>query len=101
MGMTHEERRIRRKQIASDVLAGKKPSEVCKKYQCSSAYAYDACREHGVPYRCYEQKNPSTLKIAKLLLDGFGQSDVARQLGVTRQRIGQVAKKMREVGFQF
>lgn len=99
--LSHKERAARRREIAEFCRTHTK-EEACAAFGVSEATADVACREYGV--RAVQSNVPMTkvhtLKMLKLLMDGYTQSSIAQAFGVTASLVNQLAQKAREAGFK-
>ena len=88
--MTHVEKAARRKAIAAAIAAGTPIAQACQQHGVSLSCGYGACRAHGV---CVPASpRPSVMRILALLLTEPGRSlsDIAREMGRSRQRVQQI-----------
>lgn len=114
--MTHAQRRERRRKIAEAVKAGKSITSLCTRYACSYVFIKNACKEFGVHIEGSEQRStkasaaqgkstkpaPSKMQIvARIVNTDEPFASIAREFGLTRARIQQVAEECREVGIRF
>lgn len=80
---------------------GKKPAEV--KGLCRNCYGCVHYAEKNPtnykPGKRGPERNETTLKALKFVNDGMTQSEVARILGVSRQRVSQIVKSKRKEAF--
>ena len=98
--MTHPQRRARRERILAEIVAGKGLALLCKKYGLSAATIEDVAHSNG---HYFEYKPPqfvSPLIVLRKLLDGQSAASIAREYGVSRQRIDQIKKEAVEAGFK-
>lgn len=63
---------------------------------------YDIAKEFGVkaPSGYCKAASLNSFKILKALLSGRAQAEVAREMSVSAQRVGQIAQRAREAGFE-
>lgn len=95
--LSHRARLIRRETIAEDVEGGLSLSEAAKKHDVSERTVYLACRENDTAPPV--GRGGSTLLIYKELRStGKKPTKVARELGVSVQRVHQVWRDARELG---
>lgn len=98
--MTHKERAARRHEIAYTVEAGVAPERVASEYTVSVTTVRAACQEHGI--RCPRKPsirsvNPMAV-LAALLTGEDRHSVIATALGVSTQRVQQLAQDARDAG---
>jgi transposase len=93
--MNRSERRERRCRMASAVREGQELAEVAKAYGVSVGMLRRACREFGVPVARQRATKVNVFAILKALLDGQTRRAVAESLGISRQRVQQVAEEAR------
>lgn len=95
-------RRDRRKEIAKAVLGGNPLHHVARQFDVSTVTVRKACVENGItpPAVRGRPSRSDQFVVLKMLMDGMPQADVARQLGVSRQRISEVAGHAARVGIQ-
>lgn len=101
--MTHAERRERRKQIAETIKSEMLTlSTAAKRFKVCLRLCEMACIEHGVkPFREPPNRvSANSFSILKRLLDGARQVDLARELNITKQRVGQIATNAKRAGFK-
>jgi transposase len=100
MGLTHKERKKRRRDIARDVKSGVSIEDVSRKYDVATATIYESCREHGTqpPKKVRRDMGPNTYLIIAALLRGQRQVAIATEHNVSPQRVNQVADRCREAG---
>lgn len=104
--MTHNECRERRSRIAQAVADGHSVNAVARQFRVSLTTVYGACSEHGVVARRpkHDPTRPPRLSpfviLARLMAEGTGAgyAEVARGLGISRQRVCQVAHEARLAG---
>ena len=82
--------KARRAEAAAAVAAGESPKDVAARYDRVLDWVHRSCWEAGVPYRTGNSVGLSTYRIIAALLRGERQVDIARQFGMSRQRVGQV-----------
>jgi transposase-like protein len=89
-----QERAERRRKMAEEVKGGATLAEAAAKFGMSSAVARRACRDHGVEIpKTERQPVPRTMQIlAALLYTKKGFARIAREFGVTRQRVEAISK---------
>ena len=99
IGLTHEERRERRKQIAEECRT-KPMAEVATSYGLTISTIAKICSEHKItPPRNLTVAMPSTFLILKHLIDGEKPAELARKFNVTRQCVDQVKQRGIAAGF--
>ena len=102
-GLTHEQRRSRRKVIAQDVANGSSMAEVCQRHKVTRHTAWSACKENGVPMLhngCHLP--PSSYRIlADLLNTDDTLRDIAAKHRVTHQFVFIVLKQAKDAGITF
>lgn len=100
--ISHADRRKQR-EAAAELCKTKTVSEVAQETGLSEAKVRMACHEFGVPVLKPVKVGMSyrSFRVLRLLLDGMGQSDIGRELSVSRQYVEQVRDKAREAGFVF
>lgn len=101
--INHKQRKQMR-ETAANMCRSMTIEEVAKELKVSEANVRMACHEFGVSP--IKRKPPGNLgsksfRIVKLMLDGMTQSDIGRELNVSRQYVEQVRDKAREAGFVF
>ena len=98
--MTHPEKRARREAMARAVREGESPAEVAQRYRVGYATVREAMREHGVVIddRRAAVKKITTYTIIARLIRGVRPAQIARDCGVSRQRVGQIYQKCVEAG---
>lgn len=98
--MTNEERRKRRKSIAKRFEQVQDIGEVAREYGVSHQTVREACRVYGVRIPRQPKAEPcgSFRILATLQVDSGTYRDVGNKLGVSYQRIHQVAVAAREHG---
>lgn len=100
--LTHDERRLRREKIAMMAKNGASRTELVRRFGVGISTIREACSAYGVPVPPSDRLGSigrKSLLVAKLLtVDGKSQSEVAKELGVSRQYVHQVANMMVEVG---
>lgn len=84
-----------RKPLAEAVRSGKSVAEVAKAFGQPYHAVRTACREQNVKLIT---SNVGAMKILAGLISGKHQSEVARELGVSRQRVSQVAQDAEKSG---
>lgn len=93
------ERGARRKRMA--MFAQKNGVDAAaQEFGVSIGTVYGACRENGINLARKPQEAELMLVITRKLLDGERQSDIARELGVSRQYVSQVKHRAIEAGFR-
>lgn len=121
--LTQYERFERRKEMAAEVKDGKEIVEVANKFQVTEATVRKACLENSVKIpglaekrklahkrllegqnreKAWERRINSPEDLASILtwiLQGWSYAEIAEHFGVTKQRIGQIAAKAKEIGF--
>lgn len=93
--LSHEERRVRRQQLANDVKDGISLSQIYQKYQLSLTVIRESCREHNVKLviPSKEGQTPSYKIIAMLLNTSLPMSKIGEKCGVSRSRVQQIYVK--------
>lgn len=108
--MNHAQRRERRKLIASQVLAagGTRASldEACQVHGVSIHTVRTACATEGVTFQKSRRGHPPlqgrTLAIlARLLKGDLNQTEIAAELGLSRQRVSAVKIEAEREGIAF
>lgn len=93
-GLSHEDRRKRREEIAQFIAAGHTRKEAMRKFNVSTGQVDRSCIENGVtaPYDATigRSKNWSFCRVLSHLLMGKSRQEVAAELGVSRQYVYQV-----------
>ena len=84
-----------RKRLAEAVQNGRTPTEVAKAFGQPYSAVLIACREQKVKLLV---KNVGSMRILAGLISGKQQSAVARELGITRQRVSQVVQDAEKSG---
>jgi transposase len=104
MGMTHEERADRRREIAKYCRQGHTLTEAAKHFGVSASLARLSCIEYGSqavsPPSTGGGPAVSSLRVLKLLLDRVSRSDICERFGVSRQYVQQVVENARKAGFK-
>ena len=91
MSLSHEDRKIRREEIAAYVKAGNSCAAAAKKYNVGLTTVHTACAEYAVPFsRSMQLPAPRTFTIVKLLQDGWTQAKIARWFQLSQQRVNQI-----------
>lgn len=72
--------------------AGFNAKEIAKQANCSIAKAYKI-RYDKIGHICPREKNDIRKKVIVLYKNGNSQSEIGRQLGVSRQRVNQIVKE--------
>lgn len=78
-------------------------SSACLKFGVSVSHVYTSLRETGIDLPDLPPKYRNKVcryRVLKLILDGRSYSDIARELGVSRQRISQYAQMAEKAGFE-
>jgi hypothetical protein len=106
--MTHLQRTKRRKKMAEEVqrlMARKIDPEEClrrvsDKHLASIATVRGACREHGVnlPRKFSPVMAMSSLEIIAELQAGRRGTDIAKERGISRQRVDQIRRQAEQAG---
>jgi predicted DNA-binding protein (UPF0251 family) len=101
--ITHAERKENRR-VAAELCKTKPIGEVCKETKMCESKVRMACKEFEVTV--IKDAVPASLgvrsfRIIKRLLDGVSQSDIGRELNVSRQYVEQVRDKAVKAGFVF
>jgi DNA-binding CsgD family transcriptional regulator len=84
-----------RKPLAEAVRNGRTAAEVAREYGVSYHTVLIACREQGVNLMT---KNVGSMRILAGMISGKRQAAVARELGVTKQRVSQVVQDAENAG---
>ncbi len=93
-------RRKRGLAIVADAKAGMHIHELREKYGLTDTPVRDWLKKFNVavpPCNCLRQKG-SAMRIIALKQDGMRSADIAREMGVSPQRISGVCKDAREAG---
>jgi hypothetical protein len=98
--LTHAARRERRERILAEIVAGKGIAYLCKKYGLSAASIKNIASANGHYFKYSFPKATATLPVLKRMLDGESQTVIARDLGVSRQRVFQIKQEAVEAGFK-
>jgi transposase len=102
MGMTHAEKRERRRKVA-EFAVEHGAGEAAQKYKVSIGTVQHAARENGVRISQRRDSCRGSLKsfrMLRLMLDGKSMADIAEEFCVSRQRVHQVKKDAIEAGFE-
>lgn len=84
-----------RKLLAEAVLSGKSVADVAQESGQATRVVRQACQEQGVSLPI---ANMNCMRILAGILSGKSQSEVARDLNISRQRVGQVMDVVRSSG---
>jgi DNA-binding NarL/FixJ family response regulator len=95
----HKERKIIREQIAKHAEINGAQS-ACEHFDVSDTLVRSSCKEFGTAPAQIKGQSPkqSTYHIISELLQGKSQSDIARELSLSRQRVNQVAQNCKNAG---
>jgi transposase len=74
--------------------------DAAQEFGVSIGTVYGACRENGINLVRKPQQAELMLVITRRLLDGERQSEITRDLGVSRQYVSQVKRRAIEAGFR-
>ena len=97
----HIDRALRRKKMADRVRKGASLSEVAQEFKVSLSSVKAACLEHDVEPARRAAPNVTALDVVAALLKGEEtQSDVARRLGISRQRVHQIVVEAKKAGIK-
>ena len=96
--LTHDQRTQRRADIAAEVKAGEKVSDICQKYGVTPSTVMNACREYDVtiPHcrRMGQQKCDPYIVLAYLqAAERHTLEYIAEQCGITHGRVSQLKAK--------
>jgi len=93
--MTHKARRDRRLRIALAVKNGSSLAAAARRFGVATATIRAACYEHDVHIArsAGPGPNPDTIAVLADILRGMRHSDIADKWGVTRQMVGQLARR--------
>ena len=98
--MTHDERRERRRQIASATGTAK---EVAVRFGVTDATVYTSRKEFNMSAPTHQWMSPSQIRMFKILravIDGDGtDSEIARRFDVQRQYVYLVKRQAKEAGW--
>ena len=98
LDITREHRAVRNRELAEYAAEHGTPA-ACKAFCVSSRTVRSACEEAGVhPAFPRLPVAGSSLRIAGLLLKGLDVCEVARELGVTKQRVSKVRQECQTYG---
>jgi transposase len=98
--LTHSERFARRRAIAAYVAAGNSTQQAAVHFGVGLPTVRNACNEFRTEY---PRENGNSIQIPPLkvvveIVKGKADSDIAKQFGLSRQRVYQVRKKVAESG---
>ena len=97
--VSHADRAKRRKEVAEH-LRQNGMKATCEKFEVTYGYVQQAAKEHEIPLEgTKDLPAEQTFVALRLMLEGKTQSEVARALEMTRQRVHQIAQKARTAGF--
>jgi len=96
--MTHAQQIQRRKNLATAVASGKTPEEVARETDLDVATVHRACHIYGVKYPRVPSARGKIYAVLARLLKGAVQADIACELKVSRQYIGQVKQAATAAG---
>lgn len=96
--MTHEQRRLRREEAAAAVKAGRDVREVALSLGLSVPTVRGVC---GMDYHNFTPVLAPPFVVLKRLIDDplLTMDQLARELGVSKERISQIAKEASKVGW--
>ncbi len=102
--MTNTEARKQRKSIAEDVQNGLPVAEAARKYARSLSYVYLACKEHDVKHQCLfpttQQKVGKFTILKTILLNQHNSlAQIAKELNISKQRVGQIYREAKQINF--
>jgi transposase len=103
--LTHEERKKRRKEIASYVASGKTGDQAAARFRVSLETVAKACKEHGVQLLRKGQGHRTAAKasgysiVARIVeFPNMAEQQIAEEFGVSRQYINIVRTKAAKDG---
>jgi DNA-binding CsgD family transcriptional regulator len=85
--MTHADSRIRNQEIVQLAAEGADRKDLAKLHGVSVGYVYSLCRHLGLPNRRQYARKERAIDWSK------SNNDIARELGVSRQRVFQLRKR--------
>lgn len=100
MSLTHDQRRDRRLAIA-EFSANHSDSEAARKFGVCILTCRNARKEYAIsksPERVVHTATPKTVAILARLLNGEKQSEIAKDTGLSRQRISSIFKSAQAAG---
>lgn len=93
-------RQERRKAIAAYVDAGHSHVEAAAKFGCSTGLVGNAVSEYGTKKREVKKTDQTDLfKIAAMFVLGRMDADIAKEIGISRERVGQLRNDAEAAGF--
>lgn len=98
--LTHKARAERRKQIA-EYASEHGRNAAATHFGVTVHLVAHAMQQHNISAGTGRPPNTSTFRILKMLLDGVPGATIARDTGLTRQRIDQIKRAAKEAGFTF
>jgi len=103
--MTHEERHWRREDAIAAMRAGKSPDELARELGLSPERVHIWRRSAGIPCERKATARGTTdagyATIALLLNTDLPENQVAKRVGLTRERVRQIAGKLKAAGVKF
>ncbi len=99
--MSHPERAQRRTELAADVKGGMDPVKAAEKHGVSAAWAYEACKEHGVVLPGWHKAG--VVEVVAALLEPPHQpqqtlQSIADKCCLSKQRVHQILAQCRRYG---
>lgn len=83
--------------MAADYISGMDAEQIADKYSVCEATIYRALKMNNVPKRYRQQEaTEKQIAIANRVINGESQSVIARELGISRQRVHQIYKEYME-----
>lgn len=103
--MTRQGQFERRLKMAQEVALGTDIGLICRTYKVSLATLRATCKEHSVKWpRQYSGTSSTGVRafaVYKLLIETtMTYEEIAREVNVTKQRVGQIAKDARSAGLE-
>jgi hypothetical protein len=98
--LTHADRRERRERILAEIVAGKGISYLCKKYGLSVATISEVARANGHYFEYTPPSHVHPFIVLRKLLGGQNAASIAREHGVSRERIRQIKNEAVAAGFK-
>ena len=99
MPLSHPERAQRRAELAADVKGGMDPVKAAEKHGVSAAWAYEACKEHGVVLPGWHKAG--VVEVVAALLDPLPDTtlqSIADKCCLSKQRVHQILAQCRRYG---
>lgn len=99
----NEDRKKAREQIAGYVASGKTTTQAARKFNVSEQTVRNSCKEFGVKIPAPRavpggKANTFDVIVARLNHPEFNDSQIAEQMGVTRQYVYSILKRANEAG---